>query len=172
MAEPPSSPWQIVPLTSSLVKTDFSCGHPSLDAFLRQFAGQNEKTGVSRTYVAVQPGERIVCGYYSISAGVVHVEAIPDEMRRRLPAYPIPVVHLGRLAVDIGSRGQGLGSRLLIDAFERVLHIREWVGVHAVEVIAIDEAARSFYLKYGFSSMLDDSRHLYLPISTLLKARQ
>ena len=154
------------------VKTGFSCSHSSLDVFLKQFAGQNEKTGVSRTYVALRQGEQTVHGYYSISAGLLQVDAIPEELRRRLPAYPIPVVHLGRLAVDIETRGQGLGARLLVDAFERVLHIREWVGVHAVEVIAIDDAARSFYLKYGFTAMLDDARHLYLPISTLRKARQ
>jgi GNAT superfamily N-acetyltransferase len=65
--------------------------------------------------------------------------------------------------------GRGLGKRLLLDALRRTLAIAQSVGIHAVEVVAIDDAARNFYLKYGFSPLLDDANHLYLPIKTIGK---
>ena len=62
-------------------RSAFSCGQASLDEFLKRYAGQNQKTGVSRTYVAVRPGRNIVAGYYSISAGAVAFKDIPDALR-------------------------------------------------------------------------------------------
>ena len=94
--------WHIDQLNADHDRSAFSCGHESLDDFLKKFAGQNQKTGVSKTYVATRPGDRAVCGYYSISAGAVQFNDIPDDVRKRLPKYPVPVAHLGRLAVDGG----------------------------------------------------------------------
>ena len=76
----------------------------------------------------------------------------------------VPVVLLGRLAVDQSNQGQGLGAFLLIDALRRALHISEQVGIRAVEVDAIDDSAHAFYLKFGFRSLLDDPRHLMMPM--------
>ena len=93
-----------------------------------------------------------------------------DEIpEKRLPRYPIPVVHLGRLAVDMRYQGKGLGEFLLMDALRRTQLVSEQIGVYAVEVRAIDEAARQFYLKYGFTELKDDKLHLYLPISVIRK---
>ena len=72
------------------------------------------------------------------------------------------MILIGRLAVDRSVQGQGLGSYLLVDALRRVLRIAEDVGVRAVEVDAIDDAAREFYLKYGFDSLKDDRQHLFI----------
>jgi GNAT superfamily N-acetyltransferase len=163
-------PWRIEPLVSSYVRSHFSCGHPSLDAYIKQYAGQNERIGISRTYVAVLPDNPVVLGYYSISASSVEIDTIPPNLRRRLPEYPIPVAHLGRLAVDGHSRGQRLGERLLTDALNRALLASQSIAIHAVEVFAIDGGARAFYLKYGFTPMLDDQHHLYLSLTELRKA--
>ena len=159
--------WSIEPIDECHARGGFSCGHGSLDDFLKKFARQNERTGVSRTYVALRPGESIVRGYYSIAAGCSPLENVPEELRKRLPHYPIPTAHLGRLAVDSTCRGQRLGEHLLLDALARIAMAGESIAIHAVEVVAIDEAARGFYLKYGFTPMAHDRRHLYLPISKL-----
>ncbi len=76
----------------------------------------------------------------------------------------VPVVLLGRLAVDQSSQRQGRGACLLIEALRRALHISEQVGIRAVEVVAIDDSVQAFYLKFGFSSLLDDPRHLMMPM--------
>ena len=163
--------WLIEELSADHDRSAFSCGHDSLDDFLKKFASQNHKTGVSKTYVAVRVGEPRVCGYYSISAGAVHFAEIPEELRKRLPKYPVPVAHLGRLAVDTAAQGQRLGELLLMDALAKIVGAADSIGIHAVEVVAIDQTAKRFYLKYDFTALPDDPHHLYIPIKTLRKLR-
>lgn len=171
MPDAPSEPvWSIEKIGPHHDRAGFGCGHESLDVYLKQYARQNQESGISRTYVAVRPGRKEVQGYYSVSSGAVVFEQIPDERRKGLPRYPIPVAHLGRLAVDREAGGQGLGELLLMDAFERIVRIADEVGMHAVEVVAIDESARRFYLKYGFTSLADDPLHMYIPIRMLRRA--
>jgi ribosomal protein S18 acetylase RimI-like enzyme len=162
-----SAAWRIEELGPDHDRAEFSCGHGSLDAFIKQFASQNQKTGISRTFVALEPGETFVRGYYSIAAGSVRFTDLAEEQRKRLPKYPIPVAHLGRLAVDKAARGRGLGSYLLLDALSRIARVERELGIHAVEVVAIDEAAKRFYLKYGFTELRDDPYHLYMAIKTI-----
>ena len=66
-------------------------------------------------------------------------------------------------------QGQGLGEHLLIDALARILRAADEIGIHAVEVIAINAGAQQFYRKYGFTALADDQRHLYLPLAVLRK---
>lgn len=146
----------------------FDCGEPALNTFLQRYARQNQARGVSRTFVATPEGESVVVGFYSIAAGAVAFSEIPEHLRRRLPRYPIPVVHLGRLATCLSVRGLGLGEALLFDALQRAARVSAELGIAAVEVWAKEERARAFYRRYGFESLTDDPLHLYLPIDTLL----
>jgi GNAT superfamily N-acetyltransferase len=143
----------------------FDCGEPSLDDFLKRFARQNDEKGLSRTYVAVLPDEPKVYGYYSLSSGGVRFDTMPEK----LPRYPVPVIHLGRLAVDQSAKGQGLGKILLLDALKRAASVSKQLGIYAIEVYALNDAARDFYLKYGFASLLDDECHLYLTMKAIRK---
>ena len=77
---------------------------------------------------------------------------LPTAEAKGLPRLDVPVVLIGKLAVDRSVQGQGLGALLLVDALRRSLQISEQVGIGAVEVDAIDDAARNFYLKFGFRS--------------------
>jgi GNAT superfamily N-acetyltransferase len=156
----------VEPLSRRHDRTAFDCGNQDLNVFLKQFAGQNEDRGLSRTFVMTEAGEVRVIAYHCISSGAVSFEEMPEK---RLPRYPIPVVHLGRLAVDLHYQGQGLGEFLLMDAMRRAQLVAEQIGVYAVEVRAIDEAARQFYLRYGFTELKDDKLHLYLPMSVIKK---
>jgi GNAT superfamily N-acetyltransferase len=81
----------------------------------------------------------------------------------------VPVLLLGRQAVDRKMQGQGLGSLLLLHALSRAQHIGKQIGVRAVEVDAIDDAAKQFYMKYGFMPLLDDPHHLLLPMHIIHK---
>ena len=156
-------------------RSAFSCGEDSLDEFLKKYATQNAKTGIAKTFVATRPpvptappATRVI-GYYSISSGHVEFDVIPDDLTRRLPHYPIPIVHLGRLAVDESMQGQGLGEHLLLDAMRRIVAASEVVGIHAIEVKALHDRAKSFYLKYGFCELRDDDLRLFIPLSTVRK---
>jgi GNAT superfamily N-acetyltransferase len=83
----------------------------------------------------------------------------------------MPVVLIGRLAVDLSSQGQGLGEFLLIDALRRAEYLASRIGIRAVEVEAINDVARRFYEKYGFLSLKDDPRQLLLPMQVIRKLR-
>jgi GNAT superfamily N-acetyltransferase len=144
----------------------FDCGEQSLNEFLKKYAQQNSEKGFGRTFVATLPDENDVLGYYTISSGSISFEIVPEK----LPRYPIPTVHLGRLATDVNSRGQGLGELLLIDVLRRTVLVAAKLGVYAVELYALTDNAKSFYLKYGFVALTDDEKHLYLPVETLKKS--
>ena len=144
-------------------RENFDCGEQTLNEFLKKYARQNSEKGFGRTFVAVLPDETDVLGFYTISSGSISFEIIPEK----LPRYPIPTVHLGRLATDVNLRGQGLGALLLIDALKRTVLAASELGIYAVELYALTENAKNFYLKYGFVALKDDEKHLYLPIDTL-----
>jgi len=165
----PETPWLIERLAPRHDRTAFSSGQPPLDEWLQQRAGQFDRRDLSRTYVAVVRGSASVLGYYALSAHHVRHEALPPAEAKGLPKIDVPVVLLGRLAVDRTVQGQGLGALLLLDALRRAAHTADEIGFRAVEVDAIDDAARRFYLKYGFVPLLDDRHHLFLPISVIRK---
>ncbi len=161
--------WQIERLAKRHDRTTFSCGQPILDHWLKLRVSQFEKRDLARTYVAVRTGETRVLGYYAISNHRVTFEALPAAQAKGLPQIDIPVVLLGRLAVDQSVHRQGLGELLLIDAFRRAQHIADQIGVRAVEVEAFDAHARSFYKKFGFVALADDPNHLFLAMHVIRK---
>lgn len=88
-------------------------------------------------------GRRVV-GYYSLAAGSVLPAVTTGRVRRNMP-NPVPIVLLGRLAIDRAWQGRGLGGDLLRDAVLRVLSAGERIGVHA-----ISPEAKAFYERHGF----------------------
>jgi ribosomal protein S18 acetylase RimI-like enzyme len=161
--------WAIEKLNAEHDREQFTCGNALLDAFLKTLATQYEKRRLGRTYVATLPGKSTVRAYYSIASGSFSVHSLPQTSRKKLPKHPVPTAHLGRLAVDVAYQGQGLGRILLFHCLATALHVSQQIGVLAVDVIAIDEPSKALYQRYGFMSLEDDTRHLYLPIGTVEK---
>ncbi len=161
--------WIIEPFGKAHDRSAFACGKPPLDDFIRTRVSQYEKRRLGKTFVAVPEGEKRVIGYYTLAAGVVTFEHLPTEVSRKLPKHPIPVVLLARLAVDQSDQGKRLGEGLLLDALQRSLDLSDNLGAHAVEVYALDDPAVAFYVKYGFAPLLDNPKHLYLPMATIEK---
>lgn len=166
----PRAEWRFETLTREHDRASFSSGVDALDAFLRSSARQNADAGISSTIVAVRPGTRAISGYFTLRMGEVAFDLLPSSERRRLPRYPVPVVHLARLAVDTRERGKGLGETLLMEAFARSLRASVEVPALAIEVVAKDESAAAFYSKYGFKKLLDHDQHLYLALKTVVEA--
>lgn len=147
-------------------RESFDCGESSLNEFLYHYARQNNERGLGRTFVAVANSQpSAITGYYTLANSSVSFEQVPEK----LPRYPIPVLLIGRLAVALTAQGKGIGKLLLYDAFQRSLIITKETGIFAVEVYALNEAARDFYLKFNFQPLLDDPFHLYLPMKTVRK---
>ena len=159
--------WTIEQLGKDHQRSDFSCGKSSLDDFIRSRVSQYEKRRLGKTFVAIRQDSTQVLGFYTLAAGAVAFEQLPSDKSRKLPSHPIPVVLLARLAVDKSTQGLRLGEALLLDALQRSLDLSQGLGIHAVEVDAIDETAAAFYAKYGFSPLIDNPLHSHLPITTL-----
>jgi GNAT superfamily N-acetyltransferase len=162
-------PWRIEALTRRHDRDAFTCGVPPLDTYLRKYARQNADLDYGRTFVLTRGEESRTLGYYTLSAGAVARERLPAEESRRLPKYPAPVAHLGRLAVDLQVRGQGLGSLLLADALRRAFKVSKDLALYAVDALAKDDSARAFYLAHGFHELLDDRLHLFISMRTVAK---
>jgi len=125
----------------------FDSGEVVLDDWLRRRAAQNESSGASRTYV-ICAGTR-VAGYYSLAVGAATHEQVSGRIKRNMPD-PIPVVILGRLAVDKAFQRKGIGTGLLKDAVLRTMQAAEIAGIRALLVHEISDAAKRFYEAYGF----------------------
>jgi predicted GNAT family N-acyltransferase len=159
--------WRIEPLGRTHKRDEFACGKSPLDDFIRARASQYEKRHLGRTYVAVRAGDHRVLGYYTIASSSLSFEELPPKASKKLPKHPVPVIPLARLAVDQTTRGQRLGEKLLIDALSRSLELSQSLGVHAVEVDAIDPDAKAFYEHYGFTCLPGQALHLYVTIETI-----
>jgi ribosomal protein S18 acetylase RimI-like enzyme len=149
----------------------FSCGKPPLDDWLKAHALDNEGKA-SRTYVVTPragPDEGAVIAYYTLAYGSVVRDEVPRKVRHGLP-NPVPVMVLGRLAVDKnhGGNGNGIGPALLREAMQRTMQAAEIAGLRALIVHAIDDEAVGSYAKYGFQVFPAGTRTLFLPVETML----
>lgn len=167
--EPTSRPYSApVPITPDHRLDEFDCGTRPLDDWLKARALDNEGRA-SRTYVVTanvgrQAGE--VVGYYTLATGGVQLSEIRREDRHNLP-NPVPVMVLGRLAVDRRHQRRGIGPALLREAMQRTLDISRSAGVRMLLVHAIDDDAVAFYLRYGFHIFPAGSRTMFLPVETI-----
>jgi GNAT superfamily N-acetyltransferase len=146
--------------------SQFHSGNDALDDWVRLRALKSEGRS-ARTYV-VALGQLVV-GYYCISTGAEKRSNIPTRLTRNMPEA-VPLVILGRLAVDVDYQGKGVGAGMLKDALQRSLQISKIAGSRAVILHAIDQNAVSFYLKYGFIEFPNETKTMFLPMETIEKA--
>ncbi|AXJ02093.1 hypothetical protein CYPRO_2855 [Cyclonatronum proteinivorum] len=154
-------------LTTKHIKDKFDCSQGQLSQYLHKQANQDMKRKLAACFVIVNSHNEIK-GYYTLSNAGIQKELLPIEVIKKMPpSYTaLPVTLLGRLARDKRYDGERLGERLLLDALKRSYVASKSIGSMAVIVDPIDEAARSFYLKYGFID-LADSVKMFLPMKTI-----
>jgi GNAT superfamily N-acetyltransferase len=148
---------------------DFSCGYDTLDQYIKKQATQDARRMVAAPFILSRESDRkTIIGYYTLSAFGISLQDLPDEVVKKLPAYPIvPVTLLGRLGLDQRYKGQGLGEFLLIDALKRALKQSSQIAAAAVVVDAIDEKAAGFYRHFEFIAFPDKPGRLFLPMKTI-----
>ncbi|MEU9884597.1 GNAT family N-acetyltransferase [Sphaerisporangium sp. NPDC051011] len=145
------------PLSQDHNLGDFDCGKEDLSDWLKKYASHAEAMRTARTFVWTRQDEAHVLAYYSIAGHAIEKAQVPPKIGRGGPEQ-IPAVILARLALDRQLQGQGLGSRLLIDALNRMVRASKEVAFRLVVVDAIDEEAALFYEKYGFRRIPGDMR--------------
>ncbi|WP_031435066.1 GNAT family N-acetyltransferase [Methylomarinum vadi] len=152
------------PITEDHDITDFDSGEISLNNWLQKRALKNQAAGASRCFVVCNDNK--VIGYYCLSAGAISHEASPKSMRRNMPD-PLPVILLGRLAVDQRYHNQGIGQELLRDALLRAVNVSKDTGVFAILVHALSEPAKQFYLSRGFVESTIQPMTLMMTLETI-----
>ncbi len=148
-------------------RAPFDCGIDSLNAFLAQYARQFRDRHLGVTWVAVREEEPSrILGYYTLAAGALTPDALPTE---RVALPQVPIMLLGRLAVDRATQGQGLGTTLLMHALHHALYFSTQIGLYAVVVNALDDQAVRFYHQFGFHPIPAHPFRLYLSMKDIAK---
>jgi GNAT superfamily N-acetyltransferase len=150
----------------------FDCGSEPLNAYLRQSARQHIHRGISRTFVLVEESTvepRPIAGYFTLNICQLRGEQLPAEMARQLPR-DVAGVKLGRLAITKDRQRQGLGRLLLVAAMKKFVDVFDSAGGIGLFVDAKDDAARTYYERFGFVPLPDNPLQLFLPVQTIREA--
>lgn len=153
------------PLNDRHDLSQFSCGKPSLDNWLRQRALSNHKKGFTAVMVVHDAGR--VVGYYGIAPTAIMPAAMPRSIRTGQPPDPIPCLLLGQLATDTNWSGRGIGTGLVKHALMRSVEAATLIGGRALVVNAVDEEAAEFWTRKGFVPSKDDPLILFRPIADI-----
>ncbi len=154
-------------LNSALNKKDFRCGKEMLDNYLHSQASQDVKRKLCVVFAMFE--DTTIKGYYTLSNASIPAELMPEAVKKKMPrSYEaLPVTLLGRLAIDVKFKGQGLGGIILLDALKRSFDIaNKSLGSIGVVVDPLDDDAISFYEKFGFI-LLPDSGKMFLPMADI-----
>jgi GNAT superfamily N-acetyltransferase len=153
------------PLTAAHDVSEFSCGKPTLDHWLRTRALSNQEKGFTAVLVVHEAGR--VVGYYGLAPTAVVPNILPRSIRTGQPPDPVPCLLLGQLATDISWAGRGIGTGLVKHALERCVHAASLVGGRALMVNAVDDEAAAFWRRRGFLPSRDDPLVLFRSIADI-----
>lgn len=161
-------PFRLALLDASHERAAFDSGSLALDRYFREQVSQDMRRRVATCFVALTKAQR-VAAYYTLASASVPLTALPADVVKKLPRYrAVPVVRMGRLAVDQAFKGQGLGGAMLADALMRVM--RSEIAAYALLVDAKDEAAARFYRHHGFIALPESPLTLFLPLASVPRA--
>jgi GNAT superfamily N-acetyltransferase len=153
------------PLTAAHEVSEFTCGKPTLDHWLKTRALSNQEKGFTVVLVVHEAGR--VVGYYGLAPTAVVPNVMPRSIRTGQPPDPVPCLLLGQLATDVAWNGRGIGTGLLKHALERCVTAAGLVGGRALMVNAVDAEAAAFWLRRGFLPSKDDPLVLFRPIAAI-----
>jgi len=145
-------------------RATFRSGSEPLDRYFQQQASQDVRRRVTTCFVALTDARQIA-GYYTLASTSILLTDLSQAVAKKLPRYPtVPAIRMGRLAVDMGYQGKGLGGALLADALTRACNTE--IAAFALVVDAKDQAAADFYLHHGFIAFAATPLTLFLPLAT------
>lgn len=159
------------PLGPQHDRAAFESGEPALDDYLQRQASQDIRRKTARVFVAIDPAQGLVAGYYTLSAASFSRKDLPEPFAKRLPRYPVPAAILGRMAVDKRWQRRGLGALMIADAIKRLIRASQSLAIYALIVDAKTDRARAFYQHMGFHPFPQTPDRLFLPLEPILRRR-
>ena len=153
------------PLTAAYDVSEFTCGKPTLDHWLKTRALSNQEKGFTAVLVVHEAGR--VVGDHGLAPTAVVPNALPRAIRTGQPPDPVPCLLLGQLATDVAWAGRGVGTGLVKHALERCVTAAGLVGGRALMVNAVDEEAAAFWQRRGFAPSRDDPLILFRSIAAI-----
>jgi ribosomal protein S18 acetylase RimI-like enzyme len=164
-----SAPFRLEALSEAHDRAAFVCGDEALDLYFGTQVTQDIRRHITNCFVAIEIGSGKLAGYYTIAATSIPLTGLPQELTKRLPRYPtVPAVRIGRLAIDQGFQGRGLGAAVLADAAKRTFEAPP--AAFALVVDAKNDRAVAFYQHHGFIPFAGRPRTLFLTIATAAKS--
>jgi hypothetical protein len=162
---------EIRPLDKEHVLGAFSCGVLKIDNYLKQTAWKEHKAHKIRVFAATRPGQRTVCGYYSMTFIVWQTDLAAGAAAAKFEkAGIVPAIYLAKLGVNQDDSSKGIGTSLMMDAFKRGLAIAHHAGIPTLTLEAIDEEKAKWYSKLGMERFQPESLQMVIALSTLRKA--
>lgn len=153
------------PLTAAHDVSQFSCGKPGLDHWLKTRALSNQEKGFTAVLVVHEAGR--VVGYYGLAPTAVVPSILPRSIRTGQPPDPVPCLLLGQLATDLEWAGQGIGTGLMKHALQRCVQAAQLIGGRALIVNAVDQEAALFWQRRSFQPSKDDPLVLFRSIASI-----
>ncbi len=171
-------PQEFIPLNGTAFDVKaFDCGKPKMNEFLARYAVKHMGKNLSMTWVLPAEFPKIgekapVAAYYTLATSTIAKDDVPDEAKLGgLPGYPVPVVMLARLAVNINHQGKGYGQKVLVSALRHAVQMTEpphHLPAIAVVLDILDEDAKGFYDKFDmFHEMCENPMKLFVPMNAL-----
>lgn len=157
--------YEIVSFHSRYDRSGFDCGEPSVNEWIRTQAGQSERSGGTRTFLAVTEDE--ILGFYASLAVTMDRDEVAQAFGVGHARYPKPAILLAQMGVITSAQGAGIAKALLVHALEGVLRASQHTGVEVVLVDALNDEVCAFYRKMGFRSLEDHQLRLFMPVKSL-----
>lgn len=154
----------IEPLSKHHDRTTFDCANEALNNFLRQYANQHHKKGLSKTYVLIDdrnPSQ--ILGFYTLSAYALDkgfsIDGLPKSMK-------IPSVLIGKLAIDKNMQGKKFSHFLMAHAFQQI-SLSQKIGIALILVDLKGYHLIKFYEYFGFKQIQPQSLTMYLKLGDI-----
>jgi ribosomal protein S18 acetylase RimI-like enzyme len=161
-------PYCFEALSDNHDRAAFGCGDEALDRYFQTQVTQDIRRRIANCFVVIEVATGQVAAYYPLSAASIPLVDLPTDETKRLPRYPtLPVVRIGRLAVDRRFQRRGLGELMLMNAVYRIM--QDAAAAFALLVDAKNDQAAAFYARYGFRPIAGKPRTLFLPLATAQK---
>ncbi len=149
-------------------RSQFDCGVPALNQYLKSQAGQDVRRNLAICYMACY--ENKVVGFYTLSQHLIRRDDLPTSEQKKVPKrYDAPATLIGRLGIDKCIQGKGVGKRVLMHALYKIYVGSKTSATWGAVVIAKD-GAEAFYSNQGFILLNASEKKYFLPIKVIESA--